>query len=225
MTIMRVLLCFAFLVLAISFWKHIATQETTPMARKGPPPIVYPDKDLEEIFVSGYYRPENPDYAKELEEEYYRRGPRDESFESYLKKRPYLLNRGKERFHPNPVKMYCYDKIKEEEKHPIDEKFIARLYAETGEALNEVFLRLTSSFETPFKHSSFDIYLPYHQEASYIKIFILKGNKKVSLARIAVYSQSDLRRNSRRYNSIYKGISKYLYNEKKQCHVFDSHKL
>ena len=222
MSILRFLFCLLLVVLALSYWKHIATQGTAPLARKGPPPIVYPDKDLEEIVVSGYYYPQNLSYAKELEEEYYGRGPRDESFESYIKKRPYLLNRGKERFHPNPETIYCYDKIKEEEKPPIDRRLIARLYAETGEVINEVFLRLRHHSKT-HNISFFNAYFPYHQQASYIKVFILKGNKEVKLARIAVDSQSDLRRKSMRDNSLHKGWYQYRYNEMRQCHVFDSH--
>lgn len=222
MSILRFLFCLLLVVLALSYWKHIATQETTPLARQEPLPIVYPDKDLEEIIFRGAYYPENPDYAKELEEEYYSGGPRDESFESYIKKRPYLLNKGKERFLPNPETMYCYDKTKEEKKPPIDRRLTARLYAETGEVLNKVFLRLRH-FSKTHNISFFNVYFPYHQEASYIKIFILKGKKEVRLARIVVDSQSDLRRKSMRDNSLPKGWYQYRYNEIRQCHVFDSH--
>ena len=184
------------------------------------PNIVFPNTELQEIIVYGSYYPERPEKTKALEEKYRRRGWLKEG-ESFKEKYPGALNIGKESFNLS-TREYCYKKTKEEDKAPLfNKKFKALLYNKEGEVLEENYLRL-ESFDSDYKISFVVIYLPYHEEASYIRVVRLEKGKKITIpfSSVEVYSKSYLEERSVPDMPRYRNSEfPYRYSERSYCHI------
>ena len=175
-------------------------------------PVIFPDKELEEIVVWGSYQPADPGRVKAIEEEYRRIGVLKEG-ESFEEKHPEALTADEERFMWSGEK-YCYEKKKN--KEPVfDKRFRARLYDRRGKLLSEDFLRFLRPVEV---HDLFSVvsivsYIPYRKEGHRYRIVRLEGEKEVILRKSKVESKTEL---IRRYASRMRG--RYNFNEKRQCH-------
>ncbi|MCZ0933029.1 MAG: hypothetical protein OXJ52_07745 [Oligoflexia bacterium] len=184
------------------------------------PNIVFPNTELQEIIVYGSYRPKRPEKIKASIEEYRRRGQLKEG-ESFREKYPRMLISGDERFNLS-TREYCYKKTKEEDKAPLfNKKFKALLYNKEGEVLEENYLRLRNFSET-HKVSSVVIYLPYHEEASYIRVVRLEKGKKITIpfSAVKVYSKSYLEERSVPDMPRYRNSEfPYRYSERSYCHI------
>ena len=107
------------------------------------PPIVYPDKEIAEIFIYGHYAPKDPSRLERVKRSYIKRGWVDEG-ESFEEKYPEYLDNGDESFTFSGGN-YCYNKTKKKDKKSVPHHNLilkARLYDKKGNLLEEDFLRL-----------------------------------------------------------------------------------
>ena len=205
-------MCFSFIFLCS------CSQEEAPRM----PPLVFPDTELKEIIIYGFYQPEDIEELKASEKEYIQRGLIKEG-ELVEGRHPKWHLPGVEHVRYSTQK-YCYKEAKEEDKPSVVFKnFKARIYNKNGKLLVENDLRLRHFSET-HKISSFIIYLPYHKEAGYIQVVRLDGKKEVILVKgDEVYLKSFLVENSVPDIDSYRRESSYRYNEKTLCHTISSH--
>ena len=107
------------------------------------PPIVYPDKEIAEIFIYGHYTPKDPSRLERLKREIIEEGWVKEG-ESFEEKYSHFLDEGDESFTFSGGN-YCYNKTKTKDKKSVPHHNLilkARLYDKKGNLLEEDFLRL-----------------------------------------------------------------------------------
>ena len=175
---------------------------------------IYPDKDLKEILIRGYYSPEDKGRVKELERDMRERG-RIKAWESFEEKYPHLLDRGDEGF-IYTGKMFCYNETREKNL-VFDKNLKARLYDKKGNLLSEDFLRWDGRL-IPESQSVIS-YIPYHHEGYKIHIVSLKGKEEVILEDLYSSSQKELREKSYIDNSSYRAGAGWTFDEKSECHI------
>ena len=109
------------------------------------PPIVYPDKEIAEIFIYGHYTPKDPSRLERLKREIIEEGWVKDG-ESFEEKYSHFLDEGDESFTFSGGN-YCYNKTKTKDKKSVPHHNLilkARLYDKKGNLLEEDFLRLSS---------------------------------------------------------------------------------
>ena len=212
---MRVCLLFLFTVSCSCLGKKTEDKPIEP---------VFPDKELKEIIISGWYYPQNRERDPELRKEHF----------GYSGKR------------------YCYSETNEGEKKPVfNDNLRVRLYSKEGKLLSEDFLRLEypENYDEEGRYSeaylreqyesrperyqmpgyvpltpedgilssrSVISYLPYYDEGHEIHIVRLKGKKEVFLEELSVTPLSEIIRRNVPMESYHRG---YKFNEKSQCHI------
>ena len=219
------------------------------LEKTGPPPKpVFPDKDLKEVIISGWYAPENKAKAKAREKELRSEG-RLKEWESFEEKYSYVE---KESFN-YAGKFYCYNET--QDKKPVFNKNLrVRLYDKKGQMLTEDYLRLSHPEDydekgryseaylreryalhpewddMPYRHlrltpeegilSSRAVisYLPYHDEGHELRIVKLQGRKEVLLKKLGFSSQSELREISY-INTDFNRREGWVFDEESECHI------
>ena len=126
------------------------------------PPIVYPDKEIAEIFIYGHYTPKDPSRLERIKRSYIKRGWVKEG-ESFEEKYSHFLDEGDERFTFSGGN-YCYNKTKDKKSVPHHNLILkARLYDKAGNLLEEDFLRLLS----PERYDEEGKYTEYYLKRKY----------------------------------------------------------
>jgi len=183
-----------------------------------PPPINFPEKDLEWVIIYGWYALESPERLQEAVDEHFQRGGRKgESREAYLARNPWLLDRGDEEFKYSQI-YYCYNE--RDRKDEIEASFPylkARLYDREGNVLEEDSL----SFDPKYAgedYRGFSVHIPYHREGYRLKITKeLKGKKEKLFMDIPMNSKADLIRENIRVRGDTSGVG-FQYQEDSRCH-------
>ena len=218
------------------------------LEKTGPPPKpVFPDKDLKEVIISGWYAPENKAKAKAREKELRSEG-RLKEWESFEEKYSYVE---KESFN-YAGKFYCYNET--QDKKPVFNKNLrVRLYDKKGQMLTEDYLRLShpEDYDEKGRYSEKYIedlyyrppgvpqipdqvrltpeegilssravisYLPYHDEGREIRIVKLQGRKEVLLKKLGFSSQSELREISY-IDTDFNRREGWVFDEESECHI------
>ena len=109
---------------------------------------IFPDTELKQIIIRGYYYPENSERVKEIEKELREDGFLKEG-ETLKEKYPEELEKGKERYEHETAK-YCYKAVKIEDRKNCyhNDNLRVRLYDREGKMIAEDCLRL----ENPEKY-------------------------------------------------------------------------
>ena len=190
------------------------------------PESTFPDKELEEIIVIGWYSPENQKDIEELKEELLRR-PKckedstepercglvsGETVEEAIKNR--YPNIGKEQFGYSG-KSYCYNKTNDKEA-PFNQNLKVRLYDKEGKMLTEDILRTESDDEF---HRTVISYLPYHDEGHEIRIIRLERGKEIIIESLAFASQSELVKSTFVNTIKNRRDGAFVFDEETKCHL------
>lgn len=155
-----------------------------------PASITFPDKELEEIVVSGRYG-SGGQRAIEALKKSFREGDRElkegETIEEAIKNR--YQHRLKEYF-THSGERYCYHK--KVPKIPVtDRNLRARLYDKKEKMLTEDFLRFPYPDDGGFSRVV-DVYLPYHDKGHEIRVVRLEGTKEIVLYTTSFQSHAKL---------------------------------
>ena len=127
-----------------------------------PPPIVYPDKELAEIYIYGHYTPKDPSRLENLKRKIIKEGRLKEG-ESFEERYSHYLDAGDESF-TSSGRFYCYNKTKDKKSVPHHNLILkARLYDKKGNLLEEDFLRLSS----PERYDEKGKYTEYYLKRKY----------------------------------------------------------
>ena len=212
MIFMRVCLLFLFTVSCSCLGKKTEDKPIEP---------VFPDKELKEIIIRGWYAPENKEKEPDMEKEQF----------GYSGKR------------------FCYSETNEGEKKPVfNDNLRVRLYSKEGKLLSEDFLRLEypENYDEEGRYSeaylreqyesrperyqipvhmrstpedgilssrSVISYLPYYDEGHEIHIVRLKGKKEVFLEELKFFPRAVLTHRIPLYRY------GHTFDEKSQCHI------
>lgn len=170
-----------------------------------------PDKELEQIVVWGYYKPENPNRLDGFRDEVIRQG-RLKPGEVFEQKYEHLLDAVNERYYYTEMR-YCYYR-KHDKEQVFKDSFRIRLYGEKGKLLAEDYLRLIAEKEHGV---SFVAYLPYHKTGHEIRIVRLEGKEEVLLEELKFNSRSELMQISTLYDRIYR--TGWTFDGESQCFI------
>jgi len=174
----------------------------------------YPDKELQEIIIYGYYSPGDKGRVKELEKNLRDRGHL-KPHEFFAEKYSHRLDRGDESLILRERK-YCYNRS--EFKEPIlNNKLRARIYDQEGVVLTEDFLRISG----PIHLLSQEVitYLPYHKGGRVVRIVRLDGSKELVLEKRFLFSKARLREISNKDRPIFRNSGIWVFNEQSECHI------
>ncbi len=171
----------------------------------------FPEKDLEEIVVWGYYRPENPHRLDSFRQEVIRQG-RLKPGEVFEEKYEHLLDSLNENYYYTEMR-YCYYR-KYDKERVFKDSFRIRLYDKNGRLLAEDYLRLIAEKEDSV---SFAAYLPYHNAGHEIRIVRLEGKEEVLLEKLKFNPRSELMQISTLYDRIYR--TGWTFDGESQCFV------
>ena len=147
----------------------------------------FPEKDLEEIIIYGYYQYKNPNRLEEFKKEVIRQG-RLKSGESFEEKYPEFLNIGDEKFKYSFTE-YCYKKTSRNKESVFKDNFKARLYDKENNLLAEDSLRLKSDEKDS---PSVIAYLSYHNAGHEVRVIKIVEGKETFLQTTILETHAEL---------------------------------
>lgn len=176
----------------------------------------FPQRDLEEIVVWGYYRPENPNRLDSFRQEVIRQGHLKPG-EIFEEKYRHFLKELNENFYYASMS-YCYN-VSSDRAPVFKNHFESRLYDKDGKLLTKDFLRL-EDMDDDKDTFLLVAYLPYHKTGHEIRIVKLKGKEAILFDKLrANISHSELIRVSPPYDPSNRVGTGWTFDEKSQCFI------
>jgi len=185
-----------------------------------PPPVEFPEKDLEWIIVFGWYRPENPERVERALEEALKSSPLRGGLregQTIEEKRLELSSLGDEDIRFSET-YYCYNEVDRRGATMAVFPYLkARLYDQEGNILEEDFLRFRPD-DNNDDYYHFYIYIPYHKEGHILRTLKIEEKKETIFANKVVQTKEDLIRENIPVRITTSGIG-FQFQEDTQCHT------